>query len=445
MESTTAIATPVAATANVGLNTRKLFVLCCLCLATSSMSFALRTSIAHDLQTQLFDPINSLSSAQMLGDAMSYCFLGFAFTVFLGSAVLDFLGMRNMLTICGLSFIGATLLISFADRIAPGAGAGRVVGIGMFLNGLGWGSSETVINPLTTAVYPGNKVHRLNVLHAWWPFGMIVGGLAGLAIDGASLGWRVKFGLLLLPAVSILVLTVGTKFPKTERVAAGIPTSDMFKQVIRPGFIIWFLAMFLTSAAELAPGQWVDLALSRTVGMRGIILQIYVAGLMFVMRHFAGTMVRKLSSVGLLLVSCLLASLGLVALAGANSPVTGFLAATIWGTGVCYMWPTMLASVSERYPKGGAFVLGLIGSAGSLSIYFVLPQMGKIFDTAKIKAAGGEAAYQALSGPAKDAIDAAASTQSFRIVAILPAILIVVFGLIWLRDRSKGGFKPEQI
>ncbi len=161
MESTNAIATPVAATANVGLNTRKLFVLCCLCLATSSMSFALRTSIAHYLQTQLFDPINSLSSAQMLGDAMSYCFLGFAFTVFLGSAVLDVLGMRNMLTICGLSFIGATLLISLADRIAPGAGAGRVVGIGMFLNGLGWGSSETVINPLTTAVYPGKKVHHV--------------------------------------------------------------------------------------------------------------------------------------------------------------------------------------------------------------------------------------------------------------------------------------------
>ena len=109
------------------------------------------------------------------------------------------------------------------------------------------------------------------------------------------------------------------------------------------------------------------------------------------------------------------------------------------------MWPTMLASVSERYPKGGAFLLGLIGSAGSLSIYFVLPQMGKIFDTAKVKAAGGAAAYEALSGSAKAAIDAAASTQSFRVVAILPAILLVVFGAIWLRDRSKGGFKPEQI
>jgi hypothetical protein len=166
---------------------------------------------------------------------------------------------------------------------------------------------------------------------------------------------------------------------------------------------------------------------------------------MFVMRHFAGAMVRRLSSVGLLWFSCLLASIGLVALSKANSPVTGFLAATIWGTGVCYMWPTMLASAAERHPKGGAFVMGLIGSAGALAIKFVLPKMGEIFDTAKVKEAGGEAAYAALQGPAKDAVDAVASTASLRFVAVLPAILLVVFGAVWLNDRRKGGFKPEQI
>ena len=126
MESTTAIASPVAESAHAGLNVRKLFVLACLCLATSSMSFALRSSIAHDVQTQVFDPINSLTSAQMLGDAMSYCFLGFAFTVFLGSAVLDFLGMRNMLTICGLSTSSARRSSSrsrTASRPAPARAA----------------------------------------------------------------------------------------------------------------------------------------------------------------------------------------------------------------------------------------------------------------------------------------------------------------------------------
>ena len=58
----------------------------------------------------------------------------------------------------------------------------------------------------------------------------------------------------------------------------------------------------------------------------------------------------------------------------------GLLAATLWGTGVCYMWPTMLATASERFPRGGALLMGLMGTAGTLSIQFVLPIMGTIYD-----------------------------------------------------------------
>jgi len=89
--------------------------------------------------------------------------------------------------------------------------------------------------------------------------------------------------------------------------------------------------------------------------------------------------------------------------------------------------------------------LNLIGTAGSLSTYFLLPEMGRIFDNAKIEAAGGEAAFAALSGDPLNAVLAQASTASFRIVAFMPAILLIVFGLVWLNDRRKGGFKPERL
>ena len=219
----------------------------------------------------------------------------------------------------------------------------------------------------------------------------------------------------------------------------------MFKEVLRPFFILWWLCMFLTAASELAPGQWVDMALTRTVGMQGIWLLIYVSGLMFVMRHFAGTMAHKLSPVGLLWVSCLLASTGLVLLSIANSKITGLLAATIWGTGVCFMWPTMLAAASERFPRGGALLMGLMGTAGTLSISFVLPAMGAIFDHTKIAAAGSDAAFKALSGDQLNAVLITASQVSFRSVAVLPAILLVVFGAIWVYDNKRGGYKPEKI
>ena len=435
----------LATDAHAALDKRKLFILAVVACTANSMSFVARTSIAEDIRKTFFDPLDPVHSASLLGSALGIAFLGFAFTVAFGSYLVDVLGMRNILIISSASFASGTLLTIFADSITQGPAIYWVVWLGMLLSGIGWGSSEAVINPLTTTLYPDDKTHKLNVLHAWWPGGNIIGGLLGLAIGSLGMSWRVKFATVLIPALAILVLLVGSKFPKTERVAAGIPTSEMFKQAIRPAFLIWFFAMFLTAAAELAPGQWVDMALTRTVGIQGIWLFIYVNGLMFVMRHFAGTMVHKLSSVGLLWCSCLLASLGLLALSVANSPLLGFLAATVWGVGVCYMWPTMLASASERFPRGGALVMGLIGFAGCCSIYFVLPQMGQIFDATKIEVAGGEEAFKQLTGAALDRVLAIASIASFKIVAILPAILLFVFGAIWFSDRAKGGFKPERL
>lgn len=222
--------------------------------------------------------------------------------------------------------------------------------------------------------------------------------------------------------------------------------AEMFRELRSPLFLVLFLSMFLTAATELAPGQWVDLALSRTVHMPGILLLVYVSALMFVMRHFAGALVHKLSPIGLLWFSCLLGSLGLVALSVANSPLTGLLAATVWGTGVCYMWPTMLAAASERFPRGGALLMGLMGTAGTLSAQFVLPIMGRVYDTQKVEIAGSEAAFNALQpGPELDRVLGTAAQMSFRVVAILPAILLIVFGAIWLYDRSRGGYQPEKL
>jgi hypothetical protein len=111
------------------------------------------------------------------------------------------------------------------------------------------------------------------------------------------------------------------------------------------------------------------------------------------------------------------------------------------------MWPTMLATASERFPRGGALLMGLMGTAGTLSIQFVLPLMGAIYDRTKLDAAGGEAAFNALPAGSTelDRVLGIAARSSFRAVAILPAILLIVFAAVWFYDRSRGGYRAQKI
>jgi hypothetical protein len=142
---------------------------------------------------------------------------------------------------------------------------------------------------------------------------------------------------------------------------------------------------------------------------------------------------------GLLWISTVPAGLGLYLLATANSPVTALLAATLWAFGVCFMWPTMLAAIARRYPRSGSWGIGIVNFAGALAIYLVLPELGKIYDSAKLEQAGGEAAFAALA-PGSAAMHTAlayAAEVSFKTIAIIPAVLFFVFGALWLYERGK--------
>jgi len=418
-------------------NKTLLLVISCLAYAVIGFHFSIRSSIAGNLE-EVFATIDPLRAAEMVASALGIAFLGYGITILVISPLIDALGMGILMKMSGTLIAIGSVVVILAEEIAGGHSY-WIVWTGMLLVGLGWGLVDTNTNPLVTRLYPQDRTHKLNVIHAWWPAGIVFGGLAGLALGALDATWRVKLGVALIPAVLLTVMCFMARFPLTERAAAGVSFGEMFKEIVRrPMFIVWFFCIWFTATAELAPGQWVDLALTRTVGMRGIWLLIYISGLMFVMRHFAGPLAHKFSPVGLLWVSCLLASVGLWWLSVANDPVTGFLAATLWGVGVCFLWPTMLATVNDRYPRAGSLALGLMGFGAMLAIYLFMPVMGRVYDSSKIEAAGGEEAFKALSGEELDAVLAVASQSSFRVVALLPAVLLIVFGITWVYDRVKG-------
>jgi MFS family permease len=211
----------------------------------------------------------------------------------------------------------------------------------------------------------------------------------------------------------------------------------MLKEAFKPLFLVWFLCMFGTAALELAPERWLPAMLTHTVGFPTILLISYVGIIMFVFRFFAGSISHRFSPVGLMFISSAVAGIGLFLLSKANSPLTGILASTIWGAGVCFMWPTMLGVASERFPRGGAFLIGLMGTAGQVSIQIFVPVMGKIYDNTyqqAIQAGKSDAQAAVLAGPA-----------AYERMALIALVLLVIFGLLWLRDKAMGGYKAEKI
>ncbi|QZP07674.1 MFS transporter [Caenibius sp. WL] len=419
-------------------NPRSLFWICVLALFTAALSFSIRTGASGAIKAALLDQAAPLHSGEMIALALGNSFLGFALSLLAISPLLDVIGAKRTILFASACFIAGPLLILASPAMIGISSVYGMLTLGMIVCGFGWGATEATINPVTAALYPDDKTGQLNRLHAWWPAGIVIGGLASLLFfESLGLDWRALIALIMVPAVVFGAWALTQDFPQTESTALGVPIKDMLAEPFkRPTFWIFFAMMFLTASAELAPGSWVDISLTQTVGMPGILVLVYVSAIMFVMRHFAGALEHRFSDMGLLWLCTLPAAMGLYLLSVAVTPLAALVAATLWALGVCFMWPTMLAAVARRYPRSGPWGIGIVGFAGAMAIYFVLPEIGKIYDRAKLEAAGGETAFAALPpGPELQRVLAFAAEQSFQAISIVPVVLFAIFGVVWFVER----------
>ncbi|HUQ91126.1 MAG TPA: MFS transporter [Bryobacteraceae bacterium] len=415
------------------MNPGRLFLASCLAIVTTSMVFSIRGDILDALSADFH-----LNKAQT-GLILSPAFWGFTLSILIGGSLVDFFGMRRLLAVSSWGYILGIAAILFAPRPSVAVDAfytdpGFIfLYAGMLILGLSQGLVEGVVNPLIATLFPRDKTHKLNLLHAWWPGGLIAGGLLAFAItkimglDGqgvsasiATLGWQIKLATILVPAVAYLLAIKGQHFPATERVAAGITNREMLREAARPMFLLIWVCMWLTAATELGPDQWVSSLITQLTGMQGVLILVYTAGLMFVLRFFGGPMAHRFSPFGLLAISAILAAAGLYLLGAVKTPAEAFLAATLFGVGKTYFWPTMLGITSELFPRGGALLLAIMGGTGNLATAFILPIMGGWYDTA---------------GPA----------AAFRYVAVMPCIIALVFGVLTLYFRSQGGYQAVKL
>lgn len=402
------------------MKSSRLFAASCIALIVTAMSFALRGAAAGAWADEFH------LTHEQVGWINGTAFWGFTLAMIFGGPLCDALGLKCIAAIAFVGHVAGILLTIFAwDYWSLYAGT--------LIFGIANGSVEAACNPLIATLYPNDKTTKLNHFHVWFPGGVVIGGLLAFVLGHYGLGWKIQFAAMLVPTVIYGAMFLGQVFPRTERVESGVSTGAMFAACVRPAFLLMVICMLLTAATELGPGQWIPDILTNA-GVRGILVLVWITGLMAVGRQFAGVFVHRLSPVGMLLLSAVLSALGLFAMSHTTGNML-FASATVFALGVCFFWPTMLGFVSENFPKTGALGLAIMGGAGMLSVSFVLPIIGRFYDEGVAARLAGRVS---TTLPASDwaSLQAAAGLETLGRVAVLPAVLIVVFLALLLARRK---------
>lgn len=392
-----------------GIQNKQLFFAARIALIFTAMTFAFRASL-EGVWSDSFH-----LTKEQVGWVFSPAFWGFTLAMVFGGPLCDVIGMKRLLGLAFIGHVSGVILYLVAKDAA-------MLFWGTVCIGIGNGMVEAACNPLTVTLFPDNKTTMLNRFHVWFPGGIVVGGLLSyFFIEQLKLDWHLLIATLFIPAVVYGFLFFKLKFPQTERVTKGISTKQMFASCLNPLFIVMILCMFMTGATELGTNTWI-VGLLQGANVSGILILVFINGLMALGRSFAGPVVHRLNPNGMLIGSSLLACIGLWLLSNASG-YSAFGAAFVFAAGVCFFWPTMLGFVSEYLPNTGALGLSLMGGAGMFSTSLIVPIMGKWYDGFKDAAiAKGVDATQA---------DAIAGSSTFMKVALMPAILVGIFIVIY--------------
>jgi fucose permease len=155
--------------------------------------------------------------------------------------------------------------------------------------------------------------------------------------------------------------------------------------------------------------NWVPLFLQQGE-VSSLLLLTWVALIMALGRLLLGPIVHSaIAPEKALLASAILSAAGIYWLSLATG-YSAFAAAALFGIGVSFFWPTMLA---------------LMGGAGMLCVAFALPVLGGIYDTKVAEATAAGAST--LQG----------GSETLRTIIVLPIFLIVAFTVLVFVMRNK--------
>jgi MFS family permease len=312
-------------------------------------------------------------TAKELGDISGGGLTGFGIIIILGSLIADRVGYGTLMVFAFAMHVLSAVLQMCTGPIYGAYGREGVywsLTAAMYMFSVANGTCEVVVNPMVAALFPREKTHYLNILHAGWPGGLIAGGVVGYAMNEVvKVHWIIQMSMFLIPVAIYGLLMLGQRLPRSEASQAGVSYGTMLAEFLSPVLLLLLFIHALVGFVELGTDSWIQKITGTITASRGtgVLLFIYTNILMFTLRFFAGPIEHRLSPLGLLFSCAVIASIGLTLLGNAVGVMMSLMAVSVYGVGKTFFWPTMLAVVSERFPRGGALTLGTIGGVGMLS------------------------------------------------------------------------------
>ncbi|MBT4694642.1 MAG: MFS transporter [Planctomycetaceae bacterium] len=360
-------------------NRKTLLIASFLTLVAAGMGFATRGAAGPAWAAMGIDSGN-------FGMIMGYGFLGFGFVIFFGGIIVEFLGYKNLLLLSVVLHFISALMILAAPRMyagwvenSPAEATDNLINLlkySVLLFSICAGLYEAVINPLVGQLYPENQTHYLNILHAGWPGGIIIGGVLAACFQNETawiteVNWEYAVSSYSLVLVGLTYIILKQQFPDTVATKNNASFGVLFSCFLSIPFLVLIVAHALIGYMELGVDSWQTRLMERLVE-NSVTVLIYTSLLMFVLRFFAGPIVHRINPIGLLLLSSFFAIAGLLWLGSEiESVAIIFAAATVYSLGKAFLWPTMLAIAGERYPQSGAIAMSTLGAAGMISVGFI--------------------------------------------------------------------------
>ena len=459
----------------------------------------------------------------------------FAISIILFSLIIDKVGYKFAMIFAAVSQILWGIIGIYGLSVAdtdPELAKKLLLWGGLVL-ALGNGTVEAFINPVVATLFDKEKTKWLNILHAGWPGGLVIAGIAVILMGGMS--WEAKLALIFIPSILYLVMLLRCHFPVQERVAAGVSYRDMLgefgfggaavvavlmflqfdqampgnsvlwmivcaamaiglglytKSLGRPLMFVLILLMTPLATTEIGTDGWIAGIMESAVSFHAGWILVYTSVIMMVLRFYAGPIVHRLAPIPLLILSSILAILGLLALSGASGVGLIFAAATLYALGKTFFWPTMLGIVSEQTPRGGALTLNSVSGIGMLAVGVLgFPYIGALQEKKAVSELAaleeakdvrglvvngavsadaleekdiyyGAIKYQSLESKRVDALlkdqsddvkKAVADSKdgsgqkALASMAIFPLIMLIAYVILYFYYKSKGGYKPLDV